>query len=313
MLLSFVIPCYHSAATLPGVVREIRQTVETDGRYDYEVILVNDNPPDATWEAIRALCAEDARVRGVSMARNFGQQAALMAGYRLARGEIIISLDDDGQTPPRQAFRLIDALNEETDIAYAHYGHKQHALWRNLGSYLYDRMDCWLLDKPKGLYMASYYAAKRFVIDEMIRYEGPCPYIEGLALRSTRRVASVPVEHVPRAEGQSGYTLSKLIGVWFNSLTSFSVKPLRLAAAAGLAIAAAGFVMALVIVIQKLVRQDIDAGWTSLICVMLILGGLILTVLGVLGEYIGRLCQIVSGTPQYSILERCGTPPEAQP
>lgn len=312
MLLSFVIPCYHSAATLPGVVHEIRETVEADGRYDYEVILVNDNPPDAAWEAIRALCAENPRVRGITMARNFGQQSALLAGYRLARGEIVVSLDDDGQTPPREAFRLIDALNGETDIAYAHYGHKQHALWRNLGSFLYDKMDCWLLDKPKGLYMASYFAAKRFVIDEMIRYEGPCPYIEGLALRSTGRVASVPVDHVPRAEGRSGYTLGKLIGVWFNSLTSFSVKPLRLATAAGLAIAAAGFLMALVLVIQRLVRTDINAGWTSLICVMLVLGGLILTVLGVLGEYLGRLCQIVSGAPQYIILEQCGASSEVR-
>lgn len=306
MLLSFVIPCYHSSATLPGVVHEIEETVTADGRYDYEVILINDNPPDDTWRTIQALCAENERVRGVSMSRNFGEYPATMAGYRLARGDIVVRLDDDGQTPPRESFRLIDALDDETDIAYAIYPKKKHAAWRNWGSRLNDWTACWLIGKPKGLYLASYNAAKRFVVDEIVRYQGPYPYVEGLALRSTARVRNVPVDHKPREEGHSGYSMGKLVSVWLNCFTGFSVKPLRLAAFAGMFFAMLGFIMAVAVVIEKLVLGDVGSvGWSSLMCVLLVMGGLIMAMLGILGEYLGRLYLSVSAAPQYIILEKC--------
>lgn len=314
MLLSFVIPCYHSSATLPGVVHEIEETVTADGRYDYEIILVNDNPPDDTWRTIQSLCAENERVRGACMSRNFGQHPALMAGYRLAKGEIVVSLDDDGQNPPREMFRLIDALDEETDLAYAIYQKKKHAAWRNWGSKLNDWTACWLIGKPKGLYLASYNAAKRFVVDEIIRYQGPYPYVDGLAIRSTSRVRNVPVDHMPREEGRSGYSMGKLVSVWLNCFTSFSVKPLRLAAFAGLFFAMLGFVMAVVVIVQKLVLGDVGSvGWSSLMCVLLVVGGLIMALLGILGEYLGRLYLSVSAAPQYIVHERCNLPPEDAP
>ena len=205
-LLSFVIPCYHSAATLAGVVRDIRATVTADGRYTYEILLINDNPADDTWREICRLKAEDPNVFGICMSRNFGQASALMAGYRHVRGDLVVSLDDDGQTPPAEMFRLIDALDEDTDVVYASYPTKHHSLFRNFGSRVNDWMATWLMGKPKDLYMASYYVARRFIIDEMVKCDNPFPYVDGLAVRSTSRFKNVPIDHQDRTEGESGYT-----------------------------------------------------------------------------------------------------------
>ena len=114
-IISFVIPCYHSAKTLGAVVRDIIDTVATRSQYTYEIILVNDNPPDDTWDVIQELCRENPQIHGICFSKNFGQHAALMAGYRRVTGDIIVSLDDDGQNPPSEMFMLIDALDEDTE------------------------------------------------------------------------------------------------------------------------------------------------------------------------------------------------------
>ncbi len=307
MLLSFVIPCYHSAETLPDVVDQIRKTVLADGRYDYQIVLVNDNPMDATYRVIRQLCAQDERVQGICMSRNFGQHAALMAGYSRTKGDIVVSLDDDGQTPASEMFKLIDALDDETDVVYAQYEHKQHSLFRNFGSRVNDWMTCWLLDKPKGLYLSSYYAAKRFVVQEMLRYTNPFPYVDGLVLRTTRSVKNVLVKHQARQVGTSGYTLGKLVNLWLNGFTAFSVKPLRLATIAGSLLSVAGLLFTIVVVVQKiLLRDEINAGWSSLVCLILIMGGAIMAMAGMLGEYIGRTYISLNAAPQYVVREECG-------
>lgn len=300
--ISFVIPCYHSAETIGGVVRDIIETVATRAQYTYEIVLVNDNPPDDTWDVIRGLCKNDPQIHGVCFSKNFGQHSALMAGYRRVTGEIVVSMDDDGQNPPSEMFKLIDALDENTDLAYANYAQKKHSLFRNLGSKFNDKMVQWLLNKPKELYLASYFAAKRFVIDEMIRCDNPFPYIDGLALRSTCGYKNVTIEHRERAVGKSGYSLSKLIGLWVNGFTSFSVKPLRLATLFGFAVSLIGFVLALVIIIQKIVMKDtVSAGWPSLMTVVLILNGAIMMMLGLVGEYVGRIYVTMNKSPQYVV------------
>lgn len=312
-LLSFVIPCYHSEQTLPAVVEDIRATVESDGRYDYEVILVNDNPPDATYRVIRQLAEQDSRVRGLCMIRNFGQHAALMAGYRAAVGDIIVSLDDDGQTPPDQVFKLVDGLSDEVDVVYGDYPDRKFAnTFRRLGSDMNDWMACWLLKKPKGLYLSSYIAAKRYVIDEVIRYQGPYPYVDGLMLRSAGRIINLPVEHRDRTVGESGYSLTKLLGLWLNGFTSFSVVPLRLATLAGGLFAGAGFVFALVVVIRKLLLgAAVDAGWSSIVCLLLVIGGLLMVMVGLTGEYIGRIYVSMNAAPQYAVRETCNLSADA--
>ena len=302
MKISVVIPCYHSRRTLGGVTADLERMMATRPELDYEIILVNDNPPDETWDLIQRLREENPRIHGICFSRNFGQHSALMAGYRQVTGDIVVSMDDDGQNPPSEIFRLIDAVDSRTDIVYADYPRKQHSRFRNLGSRLSNRMFSWMLGKPRELYLASYWAAKRFVIDEMIRCESPFPYVDGLALQSTTRIVNVPVDHLPRAEGESGYTMFSLLRLWLNAFTSFSVKPLRIATVAGSGTALAGLIVGVVLVIRKLIlRENIDAGWTSMMALMLFLFGVLMIMMGLVGEYVGRVFISMNRSPQYVI------------
>ena len=302
MKISCVIPCYHSQRTLGDVVAEIGKTMAARPENEYEIILVNDNPPDETWDLICRLREADPHIHGICFSRNFGQHSALMAGYRQVTGDVVVSLDDDGQNPPSEMFRLIDAIDRDHDVVYAEYAHKQHTHFRNLGSRLTNRMFSWMLNKPKELYLASYWAGKRFVIDQMIRCESPFPFVDGLLLQATTRVINVRVDHLPRAEGESGYTLGSLLKLWMNAFTSFSVKPLRIATMLGSGSALAGVIVGLVLVIRKLIlREEIDAGWTSLMALMLFLFGVVMITLGLVGEYVGRVFISMNRNPQYVI------------
>ncbi len=302
MKISCVIPCYHSQHTLGDVVAEIGKTMAARPENEYEIILVNDNPPDETWDLICRLREADPHIHGICFSRNFGQHSALMAGYRQVTGDVVVSLDDDGQNPPSEMFRLIDAIDRDHDVVYAEYAHKQHTRFRNLGSRLTNRMFSWMLNKPKELYLASYWAGKRFVIDQMIRCESPFPFVDGLLLQATTRVINVQVDHLPRAEGESGYTLGSLLKLWMNAFTSFSVKPLRIATMLGSGSALAGVIVGLVLVIRKLIlREEIDAGWTSLMALMLFLFGVVMITLGLVGEYVGRVFISMNRNPQYVI------------
>lgn len=300
--ISFVIPCYHSAQTVGNVVRDIVDTVLVRSEFQYEIILVNDNPPDDTWRIICEMCRNNPNIHGICFTKNFGQHAALMAGYRKVTGDIVVSLDDDGQNPPQEMFKLIDALNEKTDLVYAKYIQKKCSFFRDFGSKVNDWMVQWLLDKPKDLYLASYYAAKRFIIDEMVKCDNPFPYIDGLALRSTSEYINVDIVHKERAAGNSGYSIAKLLGLWMNGLTSFSVKPLRIATFSGFCISLIGLVLAIIIIIQKLILKDaVSAGWPSIMTVVLILNGAIMMMLGLVGEYVGRIYVTMNKSPQYVI------------
>ena len=304
-MISFVIPCYRSQNTISGVVDEIF------GAYagkEFEVILVNDCSPDDTLAVLKEICGKYANVRMLSFARNFGQHSALMAGLRESVGDIVICLDDDGQTPPAESIKLVDKINEGFDVVYARYEDKQHSVFRNWGSRLNNRMSEIMLGKPKDLYMSSFVAMKRFVVDEILRYDNPYPYLGGLVLRTTSSITDVPVVHKKRTEGASGYSLGKLVGLWMNGFTSFSIKPLRIATVLGLIFALAGFVAAIVLIIQKLLYWDkIALGWTSNMAAMVFIGGLILLVLGLVGEYMGRTFISMNKQPQYVIKEKINT------
>lgn len=299
-LVSFVIPCYRSAATVSAVVEEINSTMAALQNYDHEIILVNDCSPDNTFFVIEGLARADRRITAVDLAKNFGQHAAIMAGLHHSRGDYIVCLDDDGQTPADEVGKLLDKLEEGYDVVYASYGHhKQHSLFRNFGSWLNGKMTEIMLGKPRELSLTSYFAAKRFIIDEMLRYEHCFPYVMGLVLRSTKNICNVPVNHRQRQEGHSGYTLSKLLNLWMNGFTSFSIKPLRLATYMGCLTALIGFIYAIVIVIRYFTVHMAPMGWSSTTALLLILGGIILLVLGLVGEYVGRIFMCVNASPQY--------------
>lgn len=299
--LSFVIPCYGSETTIEIVVNEIRETLKQRPEYDYEIILVNDCSPDRVWPRIRALALADSHITGIDLAKNFGQHAALMAGYRHCTGDLIISLDDDGQTPACELFTLVDKMKEGWDVVYASYAHKMHSGFRNFGTWMNERMTENLIGKPKGLRVTSYFIMRRFIADEILRYENAYPYIEGLIFRATRNIANVPVTHHERMVGESGYTFSKLLALWFNGFTAFSVKPLRIATFCGSACACIGFLYGIYVVIRKLVDSSIEMGWSSIIASIFFLGGLILIMLGMIGEYIGRIYISINNAPQYTI------------
>lgn len=297
--ISYVIPCYRSEHTLPAVVGEITAKMQTLPQYDYEVILVNDCSPDDTLGTIRRLVAADAHIQGVDLARNFGQHAALMAGFHQSSGDIVVCLDDDGQTPADEVDRLLQKLDEGCDVVYACYDNKQQAGWRNLGSWVNSKMTEIMLGKPPQLVVNSYFAARRFVVEEMLRYEHCYPYVIGLVLRTTKNIGNVPVHHRAREEGRSGYTLGKLLGLWMNGFTSFSVKPLRIATYFGTLSALAGFLYLIFIIINHFTRHTAPLGWASTTALLLLLGGMILLVLGLIGEYVGRIYMCANAAPQY--------------
>ena len=307
---SFVIPCYRSSKTIGGVVNEIESTM-AQLTYEYEIILVNDSSPDDTFVVISALAEADGHITAVDLAKNFGQHAALMCGIRHSSGDILVCLDDDGQTPADEVGKLLEKIEAGYDVVYASYDHKQHSGFRNFGS----RVNAWMteimLGKPKELSLTSYFAAKRFIADEMLRYENCFPYVMGLVLRSTKNICNVPVNHRSREQGQSGYTLGKLLSLWMNGFTSFSIKPLRIATYFGALTAVAGFIYALIIVIRHFAVGMAPLGWSSTTALLLILGGVILLVLGLIGEYIGRIFMCVNSSPQYverSVVKRDEAP-----
>ena len=303
-LISIVIPCYRSETMIAGVVGDIdREMKQLEDAYRYEIILVNASSPDGTFEAIRRLCQDKPYIPGVNLARNFGQHAALMAGFRQMKGDYLVCMDDDGQTPASSIGDLIRGLEEGRDVVYAKYEHKHHNAFRNFGSRVNDWMLCFMLGKPKDLYISSFFVAKRFIVDEMLRYENAFPYVIGLVLRATKNIGNVVVEHHDRRAGESGYTLGKLFSLWFNGFTSFSEKPLRIATMAGVGCAALGFLYGLYTVIKKLVNPLVPVGFSSLMAAIMFIGGMLMLMLGLIGEYVGRMYICMNNAPQYVIRE----------
>ncbi len=302
--ISFIIPCYRSAQTLPEVVREIADQYGNDTQYEYEIILINDCSPDATFGAIRTLCAQNVRVRGIDLAKNFGQHSAILAGLREAAGDIIVCLDDDGQTPPAEACKLIQAVEEGHDVAIARYAHKKHSFFRNMGSRLNEHMAKAMIGKPKELFLSSFVAMKRYIAEEVCAYTFPFPYISGMLLRTTNDIVNVDVAHQPRETGQSGYTFGKLLSLWLNGFTNFSIKPLRVAMVLGVVIALLGFVLAIYAVVVKITTPEAPLGWASTMAAITAIGGIILLMLGLVGEYIGRMFMGLNQQPQYVVREK---------
>ncbi|MDO4284872.1 MAG: glycosyltransferase family 2 protein [Eubacteriales bacterium] len=314
LLVSFVLPCYRSAGTLPAVVREIDETMAGLPQYRTQIVMVCDGSPDDTWETIRGLCEGHPDRIGINFARNFGQHAALMAGIRRAEGEYLVCLDDDGQTPACEVGKLLGALEDGADVVYADYGgHKQHSLFRNFGTAMNEAMTQLLLGKPRDLFVSSYFAMRRFVAAEIARYRNSYPYLIGLVLRATNRIVNVPVTHRRREAGSSGYTFGKLLALWLNGFTAFSIKPLRIATAIGAFCAAAGFLYGLYTIVKKMVNPAVPMGFSSLMSAVVFFGGMILLLLGLAGEYIGRTYISVNAAPQYVVREEMQSGDEDAP
>ncbi len=307
-LISFVIPCYRSENTLEAVIVEINDTMGKLGKYDYEIVLVNDGSPDNTWGTICSLVKKDTekRITGINFAKNFGQHAALMAGLRNSKGDYIVCLDDDGQTPASEVNKLLDALEAGADAVYAKYSHKKHNIFRNFGTMMNEWMASVMLGKPRDLFVSSYFAVRRFVVDEMVKYESSYPYIIGLVLRTTRNIVNVDINHRKREVGASGYTFAKLMALWINGFTAFSIKPLRIATFTGTMFAFLGFIYGIYTVIKKFVNPNVPVGFSALMSAIIFIGGMMMLMLGMIGEYVGRLYISQNKNPQYVIREKVG-------
>ncbi len=304
--ISYVIPCYKSEQTITGVIDEIRKTMETLSRYTYEIILVNDCSPDNTFQVIETLANQNDNICAINLAKNFGQHAALMAGFHYVKGDILVCLDDDGQTPADEVGKLLQEIENGQDVVYAKYEQKKHSPFRNFGSAVNEKMAQFLLGKPKELYVSSYFAARRFVVDEMLKYDKSYPYVIGLVLRTTKKISNVTVKHREREIGSSGYTIGKLLALWMNGFTAFSVKPLRIATWIGISCAALGFIYGIYTIIKKFINPNVPLGFSSLMSALMFIGGMILFMLGLLGEYIGRVYISMNNAPQYVIRDIVG-------
>ncbi len=297
LALSFVIPLYNSAETIRDVVTRIEALAVTGG---HEVILVNDGSRDDT----SAVCAElmescQIPITYVEHARNFGEHNAVLTGYRHARGEHVINLDDDGQNPPEEGLKLwAHAQAENLDAVFGDYRTKAHESWRNWGSWFSNRVADALLDKPRGLYLSSFRCVSKLVTTGVSNYAGPYPYVDGLILQITQRVGAIKVEHRPRVAGASGYTLRRLVSLWLNSVVNFSVIPLRFAAVLGGLTAALGLLGLTAVAIMRVMHWGPAFGWGSLMAALLIFSGTQLLMLGVIGEYVGRAFLVLNGRPQ---------------
>jgi undecaprenyl-phosphate 4-deoxy-4-formamido-L-arabinose transferase len=298
--LTIVVPVYRGAATVGTLVAELSRLAPAGGM---EIILVNDGSPDHSGEVCRALL-ETATVplTYIEHARNFGEHNAVMTGLRHARGAFVISMDDDLQNPPEEVLRLFDhARDGAWDVVYTRYAVKQHDGWRNLGSRFANKVADVLLDKPKGLYLSSFRCMSALVVRAVTQYTGPYPYIDGLIMQVTRRIDSIEVRHLPRLEGRSNYTLTRLVRLWLNLATSFSLIPLRLATFAGVAMAALGAIGAVATIIEALFLHETPTGWASTMVVLLLVGGVQSMILGILGEYVGRTFLTANGKPQGAV------------
>ncbi len=300
--LSFVIPCYNSERAITKVVKSITDTISEKKEYDYEIVLVNDFSTDHTSEVIHSLALKNKKIKVIDFSKNFGQHAALMAGFRHTTGSIIVYLDDDGQCPVSEVFRLIEPLYHGYDVTMAGYKKKKQSAFKNFGSKVNNVMAEHLINKPKSLKLSNYGALQRFVVEEIIQYQHCYPYIAGLILRSTAKITNVEMEENERQEGKSNYNLKKLLSLWLNGFTSFSVKPLRVTTFIGCFFAFLGFVFGLYTIIHKIfINPHMMMGYSSIVALVTFFSGLILMVLGMIGEYIGRIFISLNNSPQYVI------------
>ena len=272
-LISIVIPCYNSEATIRKVVEMVMEEFKKMDGYDCEFVLVNDgSPKDNTYGEIKKLGEQYQNVKGINLLRNFGQHNALMAALHYTEGDFILGMDDDMQTHPSQISKLIHKMEEGYDLVYGCYPKRKNSFLKNVTSKLNEVSSRILLGRPKDIVSSNFWMITRQIKDEVVKYDSFNPYIDGIFYRTTHKIGNVKVEH---------FKSSVLGGVS----------------------AAGGFLAAIIIAIRKLIDPTVMVGWSSTICAIVVFSGLILMVLGIIGEYLGKMILILNRTPQYIVRE----------
>lgn len=301
-LISIIIPVYNSEKTIGIVLKKIEEALSR--RVNYEVILVNDGSKDNSYEICREISKKNDFVKFINLSKNFGQHSAILAGLHFVKGDYIVFMDDDLQTPPQEIWKLINKIKEGYDVVYANYRNKQHNKFKTFGSKINDIMVNIVLRKPKNINITSYFIIKKYLVNEIINYTGPYPYLGGLVFRSTDNIGNVNIIHNKREYGKSNYGFISLIKLWFNGFTNFSVLPLRVSFFLGIICSLAGFISSLFLVVRKIVDPQVVLGWTSMIVAILLFSGIQLILVGIVGEYVGRIFLSQNKQPQYVIKEK---------
>jgi undecaprenyl-phosphate 4-deoxy-4-formamido-L-arabinose transferase len=299
--LSIVIPVYNGANSIGRLVPELINQFGT--KYDLEIVLVNDYSPDNSEEVCIQVQKKYAQwVKFYSLAKNVGEHNAVMAGLNKCTGDKVVIMDDDFQNPPKSVVDLVEySVTHQFDVVYSYYEDKKHHWFRNLGSQFNNLVASWMLKKPRDLYLSSFKVIDRFLVDEVIKYNLPFPYIDGLILRTTSNIGRLKVAHCEREEGESGYTLTKLVRLWMNMFTNFSILPLRVAMFVGMLAAVFGFIYGGVTILEKLLNPDLPSGYASIVASIAFFAGVQLMAIGMVGEYLGRLFLSNNRHPQYTI------------
>ena len=299
--LSLVVPVYNGSRTIGPLVERITAVFAST---PFEIVLVNDGSEDDS-EAVCAKLAETfpQNLTFVHLSRNFGEHSAVLAGLSHARGRYIAVLDDDGQNPPEEIVPMLQELRRKNhDVVYGHYIDKQHSWFRNAGSRFNDRVATAMLNKPKDLYLSSFKVMNRFLVNEIIKYRGPYPYIDGLIYRTTRKIGQIQVEHRANTSAPSRYTFRKLVRLWLNMFLNFSIKPLRLSVYFGLFVACLSVLALGFILIDRIwITPNLTLGIPTVLASIVFFSGVQLMILGLVGEYLGRLYLDQTGTPQYVV------------
>ena len=300
MLVSIVIPCYNSEHTIERVADACAETFAKLKDYDYEMVLVNDYSKDDTFGAITRVCRKYSNVKGVNLARNFGQHAAIMAGLHYVNGDFVVGMDDDLQNHPDQIVQFLEKAEQGYDVVFGVFKERKFNAFKNLTGAV-SRFLLWhLLERPKDIQMSSFWLARRYVIDKVKEYEGDSPFIQLLFFRTTYNMANIEIEHFEREVGQSNYTFRKGLRL-FLSMISYTVAPLQWAYFFGVVFSMVGFLGGIIVFIHKLLHPDTAVGWSSIMCVLFIFFGIVFLMLGVIGDYLGKMVLNLSRKPQYVV------------
>jgi glycosyltransferase involved in cell wall biosynthesis len=299
MRLSVVIPVYNSESTIAKLVYTLLKVLDS---YDFEIVLVNDASRDNSEAVCETLAERHYQVKFISLRKNRGEHNAVMCGLNHCTGDYIAIIDDDLQNPPSEILILLNkAISGDYDVVYARYQVKQHSFFRNAGSWLSNRCATYLLDKEKSLYLSSFKIIRRDIVDEIVSYKGPSPYIDGLILRCTSNIGSELVVHECRGNGKSNYSFRKLVSLYLDMVVNYSTKSIRFIIMAGFLISLFSFVLAGYVFYEKLFHHIMTSGRSVLSIILLFSVGMLFIVIGFLGEYISNILMSINNTPQYTV------------
>lgn len=311
MLISIVVPCYNSEQTIAELVELTLKEIHKYPEYETEFVLVNDCSRDDTWSVLSSLAERYPFVKAINLIRNFGQHNAIMAALNYAAGDLIVGMDDDMQTHPSQLPKLLDKMKEGYDVVYGQYPHRKNSFFKNMTSKFNAYTSRILLGRPKSIVSSNYWVINRLVCDEVVKYRSYNPYVDAIFYRVTQNIADVPIEHYKRQYGSSNYTFRKLVKLWL-AYFNFSSVPLHISSYLGIIFSLTGFIGAVAIFIRQLVVPSSQLGWASLMCAMCLFFGMGMLVVGIMGEYLGKIILTINNTPQYIIRESRNIPKEEE-